>query len=31
MKVLEGKLVAEGAKIGIVAERFNEFIVYKLV
>ncbi|MDO4169389.1 MAG: 6,7-dimethyl-8-ribityllumazine synthase [Lachnospiraceae bacterium] len=31
MKVLEGKLVAEGAKIGIVASRFNEFIVSKLV
>ena len=31
MKVLEGKLVAEGAKIGIVAARFNEFIVSKLV
>ena len=31
MKVLEGKLVAEGIKVGIVAARFNEFIVYKLV
>lgn len=31
MNVLEGKLVAEGAKIGIVAARFNEFIVSKLV
>jgi 6,7-dimethyl-8-ribityllumazine synthase len=31
MKVLEGKVVAEGAKIGIVASRFNEFIVSKLV
>lgn len=31
MKVLEGKVVAEGAKIGIVAARFNEFIVSKLV
>ena len=31
MKTLEGKLVAEGLKIGIVAARFNEFIVNKLV
>ena len=31
MKVLEGKLVAEGIKVGIVAGRFNEFIVSKLV
>jgi 6,7-dimethyl-8-ribityllumazine synthase len=31
MKVLEGKVVAEGARIGIVASRFNEFIVSKLV
>ena len=31
MKVLEGKVVSEGAKIGIVAARFNEFIVSKLV
>ena len=31
MKVLEGKLVAEGVKIAIVAARFNEFIVSKLV
>jgi len=31
MKVLEGKVVAEGARIGIVAARFNEFIVSKLV
>ncbi len=31
MKVLEGKVVAEGIKIGIVAARFNEFIVSKLV
>lgn len=31
MNVLEGKLVAEGTKIGIVAARFNEFIVSKLV
>lgn len=31
MKVLEGKVVAEGVKIGIVAARFNEFIVSKLI
>ena len=31
MKVLAGKLVAEGIKIGIVAARFNEFIVSKLL
>ena len=31
MKVLEGKGVSEGAKIGIVAARFNEFIVSKLI
>ena len=31
MKVLEGQVVAEGVKIGIVAARFNEFIVSKLV
>ncbi len=31
MNVLEGKLVANGEKIGIVAARFNEFIVSKLV
>ena len=31
MKKLEGKMVANGAKIGIVAARFNEFIVSKLV
>ena len=31
MKVLEGNVVAEGIKIGIVAARFNEFIVSKLV
>ena len=29
MRTLEGKLVAEGLKIGIVAARFNEFIVNK--
>lgn len=31
MNVIEGKLVAEGAKIAIVASRFNEFITSKLV
>ena len=31
MKVLEGKLVAEGMKVGIVGARFNEFIVSKLI
>jgi 6,7-dimethyl-8-ribityllumazine synthase len=31
MKVLEGKLVAEGHKIAIVASRFNEFIVSHLI
>ena len=31
MNVLEGKLVAEGMKIGIVCVRFNEFITSKLL
>ena len=31
MKVLEGKLVAKEMKVGIVAARFNEFIVSKLL
>ena len=31
MKVLEGKLVANGQKIGIVASRFNDFIVSHLI
>lgn len=31
MRVFEGKLVAENVRIGIVAARFNEFIVNKLV
>ena len=31
MKTLEGKMVAEGIKVGIVAARFNEFIVSKLI
>ena len=31
MKTLEGKLVAKDMKVGIVAARFNEFIVSKLL
>ena len=31
MNVFEGKVVSEGLKVGIVAARFNEFIVSKLV
>ena len=31
MKTIEGKLVADGAKIAIVGARFNEFIVSKLI
>ncbi len=31
MKTLEGKLVAKGMRVGIVAARFNEFITSKLV
>lgn len=31
MKIYEGNLVGEGLKIGIVAGRFNEFIVSKLI
>ena len=31
MKTLEGKLVSDGMKVGIVAARFNEFITSKLV
>ncbi|SHJ95807.1 6,7-dimethyl-8-ribityllumazine synthase [Clostridium cavendishii DSM 21758] len=31
MKIMEGKLVAEGLRIGIVVGRFNEFIVSKLL
>ena len=31
MKVLEGKLIAEGMRIGIIAGRFNELIGSKLV
>lgn len=31
MNILEGKLLAEGQRIGIVAARFNEFITSKLL
>lgn len=31
MKIIEGNLVAQGLKIGIVVGRFNEFIVSKLL
>lgn len=31
MRTLEGKLTAEGVRVGIVASRFNEFIVSKLL
>ena len=31
MKIYEGKLVAQGMRVGIVASRFNEFIVSKLL
>ena len=31
MKIYEGKLIAEGIRVGIVAVRFNEFIVSKLL
>ncbi len=31
MRLLEGNVVAKGARIGIVAARFNEFIVSKLI
>ncbi len=31
MNILEGKVVAEGMKVGIVAARFNEFITSKLL
>lgn len=31
MRVLEGKLVSKGIKVGIVAGRFNEFITSKLI
>lgn len=31
MRTIEGNVVAEGIKVGIVAARFNEFIVSKLI
>lgn len=31
MRTIEGKMVVDGVKIGIVAARFNEFIVSKLI
>lgn len=31
INIIEGKIVADGIKVGIVASRFNEFIVSKLV
>ena len=31
MKTIEGKLIAEGLKVGIIAARFNEFIGSKLL
>ena len=31
MKTFEGKLISEGIRVGIVAARFNDFIVSKLV
>ena len=31
MNTIEGKLLAEGQRIGIVAARFNEFITSKLL
>lgn len=31
MKILEGKLIAQGMKVGIIAGRFNEFIGSKLL
>ena len=31
MKVLEGKLVSQKIRVGIVASRFNEFITSKLL
>ena len=31
INVIEGKLVADGIRVGIVASRFNEFIVSKLI
>ena len=31
MNIIEGKLIADGIKVGIVVGRFNEFIVSKLL
>ena len=31
MKTLQGNLVSQGIRVGIVASRFNEFIVSKLI
>ena len=31
MKTIEGKLIAQGVKVGIVAARFNEFITSRLL
>ena len=31
MNIIEGKFIADGARIGIVASRFNEFITSKLI
>ncbi len=31
MKILEGNMIADGAKIALVASRFNEFITSKLI
>ena len=31
INILEGKVVAQGMKVGIVASRFNSFIVQKLL
>lgn len=31
MKVLEGKLVSQGIRVGIVAARFNDFVVSRLI
>lgn len=31
MKTLEGNVIGKGLKVGIVAARFNEFIVNKLI
>ncbi len=31
MKIYEGRLTAEGLKVGIIVSRFNEFITSKLL